>query len=418
MPTHAALAQKYYGRKGKPLEAGDLRYIVKSSPEWRDIILKDREHDPTIVDRTPDLPDACEIYDHGIEIVWIPVGHPLHATHQINLLDNHKQALNRLMTYPPNYAQALQALITTMQAPPLTSSSIATIPEDWPIDMTSSTKKSNTKEWKPAKDCKVDDCIQLEDYKKFVLECQFDGYGKYIDRFDNDLPEEYLNHLCTCNMALKWQQQCRRREINKGATQYGEVEKGGPRYDELAIDFLKLWWYRFRGHYHKDDLFEDFSTTFPDQKREKEALSAQANRVAAKIIGTGSRAGTHVTTSKDDPSYVRNLTNWREDVLSIWKRKVDMNNLLANSKQPKPQKRKHKQEADQDEMVEQSTNLKHRRKNRACAVFQLFTGFPHGLISGHVSWSCYPHDERFFNRHFFNPERGQNYSRARLQSLP
>jgi len=150
---------------------------------------------------------------------------------------------------------------------------------------------------------------------------------------------EYLNHICTRNMALKWQQQCRRRDISKGATQYGEVEKGGPRYDELAIDFLKLWWYRFEGHYHKDDLFEEFSITFPDQKREKEALSAQANRVAAKIIGTGSRAGTHVATSKDDPSYVRNVTNWRENDLPIWRRKVDFDNKIANSNQPIPQKR-------------------------------------------------------------------------------
>jgi len=354
LPIHASLVRLLYGPDSEALEAGVFRESVIRAVEWGTRKVK----------LIKDVATIDEIlHDHGIQIVWIPDDHPLHATHQINILDSHKQALNRLMTYPPSYYHGLCRLLQDMQRNPTTSQSEPTTPGDWINTIDSPTKKVNAKEWKPSKDCKGDDCVRAEENKQFVLECHFDGYGKYINRFDNDVPEEYLDHICTRNMALKWQQQCRRREIKKGATEYGEVEKGGPRYDERAVDFLKLWWMTFKGHYHKDDLFSHFTTNFPVPKRDKEALVAQATRVAAKIKATGSRAGTHFATDKDDPEYVQTLKRFQEHDLPIWQKVQN-----DQSKQAHPQKRKHEEamsddEADHIDQPRQIVRLKYRRQN-------------------------------------------------------
>lgn len=375
LPENAARAGFLCSKNKVPIEAATLRNLAVQAAELgtnKPVTTHAfMEHFGRII--TPDILR----YDLHIHIIFIPRDHPLYATHRVNLFDSHDNALNQVMTLPATYPAAPRATYEkTHHSPVLPTPPSAAHTRHLADEPTSPTKKSNAKEWKPPKDCPGLTCQRKEEYKKFVLECAFDGYGKYIDRFQNKLPAAYIDHLCTHNMALKWQQQCRRREIAKGATKYGEVEKGGPRYDHDAIHFLGVWWLCFRGHYHKDDLGTEFNNTFPDQKRDKEALLAQANRVAAKIKATESRAGTHFATPKDDPAYINNLKRWREMFLPKWRAQngFDDSTTTQEPSKSKPQFSKKRKQAkldndtdedEQDEQDAETSRLKYRRKDRA-----------------------------------------------------
>jgi len=375
LPENAARARRLCTKNKVPIEATTLRNLAIQAAE---LGINNPVTTHAFLERFGRIitPDILR-HDLHIHIIFISRDHPLCATHQINLSASYTNALNQVMTLPANYPAAPRATYASSHhSPVLPTPPSATHSLHLAGEPTSPTKKSNDKEWKPSKDCPGLTCPRKEEYKKFVLECDFNGYGKYIDRFQNKLPAEYIDHLCTHNMALKWQQQCRRREIAKGATKYGEVERGGPRYEHDAIHFLGVWWLCFQGHYHKDDLSTEFNNTFPDQKRDKEALLAQANRVAAKIKATESRAGTHFATRKDDPAYIDNLRRWRVIFLPRWKidNDVDEPPITQELSQSKPQSSKKRKEPEldndtnedeQDEQNTETSRLKYRRKDRA-----------------------------------------------------
>jgi len=355
LPTHAALAHFSFSQNSQPLEAAALRKLVMNSHGR--------------------LTGRSVWYDHDIHVIWIPQDHPLYETHQINLLDDYDQDLNRLMVVPPTYADVLEALLKALQIPSASLQSVhGPVETDLGVALPTASAKLNKKEWKIPGSCKGNECPRNEEQKTFVLDCTFDGYGKYIDRFANKIPGEFHDHFCTYSGALKWQQQCRRREINRGATQYGEVERGGSRYNEPATSFFEVWWHCFHGRYHKDDLMTEFGRNFPAQNRDKAALLAQANRVAARMKSSTSRAGTHITTKKDNAEYVAKLKSWREHWAPAWKEQyvangpaATQNAVESESKAPKKRKQLESDEEadtdDEDETAAGKKPLKARRKH-------------------------------------------------------